>query len=384
MPKGRWCAPRGRAAASVPGFSAGLQARSRATLPMQTGASPPDLCQEQLRLSRALRGIPACSIPQPTSAPCRCSGRGLACQHCLPQHCWHAAALNASAGRLLCPMTAHPGDGHLLSKGPLSIHLPCSPPWHCTSPQKPSVQPVSLGQARRDAWLPLRAGSSQVQPNQSHPWGLLPTCGSPSLGVPMWWTLWLCGRGAGCQRSARSCSLPSPLLATHSLFSSMLSWGLRPCIFHPGASGCSPAPVPLPWRTAVVRAPREPPSRVGGPGARSAPGAARHSSLAPARPPSAISCCVAADLRAKSQRGPRARGTASCLRPLPPLARGAGRASPGALRDGSPAPWPERSAARASVVSALAVPVQGVRWHRYLQERWHQRPCAGWPWNYQP
>lgn len=229
-----------------------------------------------------------------------------------------------------------------------------------------------------------RCSAALVPPNQSHPWGLLTTCGAHLLGCP-------CGDRSGfadmvlcCQCNVPSCSLPSPLLARHSLFSSMLSWGLRPCIFHPGASGCSPAPVPLPWRVVVARAPREPPSREGGPGARSAPGAARRSSPAPTRPPSrgsAISCCVATDLRAKSQRGPRARGTASCLRPLPPLAQGTGRASPGALRGCSPAPWPEHSAAGTSVLSASVVPVQGVKVALVPAE---EMASVTQPWDHQP
>lgn len=65
-------------------------------LPAQTGASPPDLCQEQLQASRALQGIPACSILQRTSAPRRCSGRRLAGQRSLLQCLWHTAALDIS------------------------------------------------------------------------------------------------------------------------------------------------------------------------------------------------------------------------------------------------------------------------------------------------
>lgn len=105
-----------------------------------------------------------------------------------------------------------------------------------------------------------------------------------------------------------------------------------------------------PWGQRLLPSSR-PPSMEGGSGAGSPPaaqpgrrargqecpwgGTAQLSGSGPAAQRGrAISCCVATDLQAKSQRGPRARGTASCLRPLPPLARGAGRASLGA----SPAP----------------------------------------------
>lgn len=59
---------------------------------------------------------------------------------------------------------------------------PLCPPWHHTCPQNSSAQPVSLGWARRDARCPPHAGSGQIQPAQSHPWGLMPVCDIPRAG----------------------------------------------------------------------------------------------------------------------------------------------------------------------------------------------------------
>lgn len=91
----------GCAATCVPGLSAGPQAGRRATLPAQARASPPALCQQQQQASRALRGIPARRLPQRLllAEGSRCPGHLL-------------------AGQLLCPVSAHLGNRHLLSKGP--------------------------------------------------------------------------------------------------------------------------------------------------------------------------------------------------------------------------------------------------------------------------
>lgn len=103
-----------------------------------------------------------------------------------PSATWHTAV----------PGTSQPGGccaqwPPILATAPLCIHLPHCLPWRYTCPQKPSAQPVSLGWAWRDAHLPSCTGSGQVQPNQSHPWGLLPTCGAHLLGCP-------CGGCSGC------------------------------------------------------------------------------------------------------------------------------------------------------------------------------------------
>lgn len=167
-----------------------------------------------------------------------------------PQQCRHTAAPGTPLPGVPCP---------LCHAGGLQILL-CTHPGPCSLPASalhlsPKALGVSTAHSRPDsASCPGTLGTRSAPPDppmvfsccQRVARGLCPAPGLPT-GVygPVW---------ARCRSAAPS---RSPPLAPHSLFSSMLAWGLRPCIFHPGASGCSPAPVPLPWRAAVVRAPRE-------------------------------------------------------------------------------------------------------------------------------
>lgn len=331
----------GAAQPRLPGFWAVLQARKQGCTPCA------DRGQPSRSLPRAVPGV-MCTSGNP-SLQCP---TGNICSWPLP---WLSAPLPALPSPVLLH-TAVPSNcpSCQLLQCPLCILLPAPLP----------ALPLHLSPKILSAACLPRMGMERCLVALTCWQWLGPTSPEPPLGFDahlgfiVQETLWLWGHSISCPFLRTQ----SPLLATHSLFSSMLGWGLRPCIFHPGARGCSLAPVPLPWRAVVARVPREPPSRDGGPAAGSGPGTARRGSAAPARPPSrgsTISCCVAADLPAKSQQGPRARGKVSCLRPLPPLARGTGKASLGALGGCSPAPRPERSAASTSVLSASALPAQG-------------------------
>lgn len=232
------------------------------------------LCQERLQASRALRGIPACSLRPHAAAP----HRWMQPRALLPR------SLPSSAGTPLplaplyqvspvpCAMLVASKFCCAPTRGP----APCLP-QHCTCPQKPSVsaQPTRgrTLQAARALWGPGQRHQTPPMVFSCCQRVARGLCPAPGLPTGVYGAVW-----ARCRSAAPS---RSPPLAPHSLFSSMLAWGLRPCIFHPGASGCSPAPVPLPWRAAVVRAPRERPGRRG-----RAPGAplVRHSTaLRPGR-----------------------------------------------------------------------------------------------------
>lgn len=189
------------------------------------------------------------------------------------------------------------------------------------------------------------------------------------MGFIVQGTLWLRGHSIHCP----FLHTQSPLLATHSLFSSMLGWGFRPCIFHPGASGCSLAPVPLPWRAVLARAPREPPSQDGGTGA--APG--QHGAalrLRPGRPAEAARFPVVSPLTFQQNRsrgpGPGERLPASG-RFLPWLGAREGRPqAPSLAAHLPPGLSAQQPAPQWSVPQMCLSRVRGWPW--YLQKGWRQ------------
>lgn len=263
------------------------------------------LCQERLQASRALRGIPACSLRPHAAAP----HRWMQPRALLPR------SLPSSAGTPLplaplyqvspvpCAMLVASKFCCAPTRGP----APCLP-QHCTCPQKPSVsaQPTRgrTLQAARALWGP-------GQRHQTPPWYFLAANGwhegcAQLLGCQPGY-MGPCGRGAAAlplpahPRSPRThCSAPC-----------------SPGGFGPASSTLGPAAaprLPSPFHGGQLWCGLPASGRDGGAGRWEHPscGTARHGS--PARPPCrgrVISCCVAADLRVKALRGPRGRLPAS-------------------------------------------------------------------------
>lgn len=103
-----------------------------------TGPPVGSLCQEQLQASRALRGIPACSLRPRAAAPRRCCSQRALLPRSLP-----SAAGTPLPRAPLSRVASVPRAAPVTSKiccaptcGPA-----CCPPRHCTCPQKPSVSP---------------------------------------------------------------------------------------------------------------------------------------------------------------------------------------------------------------------------------------------------
>lgn len=137
----RWCVPRGHMATSLPGLSPPAPAGSGAMLPAEPGASPPAPCQEQLRPSRALRGIPACSIPQRMAAPATAPAQGSPATTAFPVPPARRCPGHFSDGRPLCPTAAYPGKRASPLQSPQRILLPRCPPGHYACAQSPECSP---------------------------------------------------------------------------------------------------------------------------------------------------------------------------------------------------------------------------------------------------
>jgi len=338
--------PRSSVCARVLGCAPGQAA------PCADRASPPERCQERLRVSRALRGIPARSVPQRASAPGRCSGPGLAGQRCL---------------------LGHPGTlpGRLLRGSMPAVPRPCPSQQRASPPQKPSAHPPASLPTRHGRFPEAGQGEVPGCPPAPVVAGSNPT--RARLGVRRL-RVGLVPRGARvgdalavqpwCPplRNALSRWLPPALRPRTHCSAPCSAGGFGPASSTLGPAAAPRLPSPFHGGRRWCGLPASCPAGTEGRGPGAPPG--RHDAALRLRPSSrgsAISCCVADDLPAKSRRGPRARGTASCLRPLPPLAQGTGRASQGAGRAAHLPPRPERSATRTAVLGASAVPIQGVK-----------------------